>query len=515
MYRIAWIMMGMALSAAAAAAPIGTAFTYQGQLRDGGLPAQGLYDLQFALYDASSGPSQVGPTLTLPGVSVAAGLFAAQLDFGQVYTGQALYLAIGVRPGGSGGAYTALTPRQPLKPAPYALYAPGGLWQASGSNVYYSAGNVGIGTTAPEEKLHVAGNAVVRGSGWPTPGSESRLFLGDGNQYIKSVAGQGLRLGTYGGTDGLVLKEGSGNVGIGTISPQGALHVASAGDPPQLKLEQTASNWARLRMGATGGTMWDVSVGPGATPALSFWNGSANTMVLAYNGNVGIGTTVPQQKLNVVGIAQFDLPTGRVSVSTPGGNPGVIAFAPAGHRRDIVFDDVGLRLLVGNSASAPTVGLDIYENGHTRVQVLEIAGGSDLSEPFDVNSQDKPVQPGMVVCIDAKHPGRLIRSSRAYDRTVAGILSGAGGVNPGLVMGQKGSAADGAHPVALSGRVYCLVDASGGAVEPGDLLTTSDTPGHAMKVRDPARAQGAVLGKAMSSLAAGRKGLVLVLVTLQ
>jgi hypothetical protein len=149
------------------------------------------------------------------------------------------------------------------------------------------------------------------------------------------------------------------------------------------------------------------------------------------------------------------------------------------------------------------------------VQVLEIAGGSDLSEPFDVTSGDKPVQPGMAVCIDAKHPGRLVPSSKAYDRAVAGIVSGAGGINPGLVMGQKGSAADGAHPVALSGRVYCLVDASGGAVEPGDLLTTSDTPGHAMKVSDHARAQGAVLGKAMSSLAAGRKGLVLVLVTLQ
>jgi hypothetical protein len=63
--------------------------------------------------------------------------------------------------------------------------------------------------------------------------------------------------------------------------------------------------------------------------------------------------------------------------------------------------------------------------------------------------------------------------------------------------------------------VYCYVDATQDAVEIGDLLTTSDTPGHAMKVTDFPRSQGAVLGKAMQPLARGRKGLVLVLVGLQ
>jgi len=68
--------------------------------------------------------------------------------------------------------------------------------------------------------------------------------------------------------------------------------------------------------------------------------------------------------------------------------------------------------------------------------------------------------------------------------------------------------------VALSGRVYCWVDASHGAIEPGDLLTTSATPGHAMKAVDPEKARGAILGKAMTGLKEGR-GLALVLVTLQ
>jgi hypothetical protein len=83
-----------------------------------------------------------------------------------------------------------------------------------------------------------------------------------------------------------------------------------------------------------------------------------------------------------------------------------------------------------------------------------------------------------------------------------------------MMMGQEGTLADGKHPVALSGRVYCWVDATKGAIKPGDLLTTSSTPGHAMKATNAAKARGAIIGKAMTALKSGR-GLVLVLVTLQ
>jgi hypothetical protein len=70
------------------------------------------------------------------------------------------------------------------------------------------------------------------------------------------------------------------------------------------------------------------------------------------------------------------------------------------------------------------------------------------------------------------------------------------------------------QPVALSGRVWVYCDATGNSIEPGDLLTTSNVPGHAMKVRNYSRAQGAIIGKAMTGLKSG-KGLVLVLVSLQ
>lgn len=174
----------------------------------------------------------------------------------------------------------------------------------------------------------------------------------------------------------------------------------------------------------------------------------------------------------------------------------------------------GSLALYKGAGGNPTILLDADKNGEGRIttQVLEITGGSDLSETFEIQSPD--AKPGMIVSIDPAHPGELAVSTRPYDRTVAGVVSGAGGVNPGMLMGQRGSRADGRYPVALTGRVYCLVDASQGAVAPGDLITTSSVPGHGMKVADPAQAHGAIIGKAMTGLNQGR-GLVLLLVSLQ
>jgi hypothetical protein len=120
----------------------------------------------------------------------------------------------------------------------------------------------------------------------------------------------------------------------------------------------------------------------------------------------------------------------------------------------------------------------------------------------------------MVVSLDPLSPGSLIVSDQPYDQKVAGIISGAGGINTGMLMGQADSEADGLYPVALTGRVYVMSDASQAPISVGDLLTTSAVPGHAMTVSDYRRAQGAIIGKAMSNLESGR-GLVLVLVSLQ
>ena len=161
-------------------------------------------------------------------------------------------------------------------------------------------------------------------------------------------------------------------------------------------------------------------------------------------------------------------------------------------------------------------GVHVVGNARVTTPILEITGGSDLSEQYEIRGTRTELlpSPGTVVSIDPENPGDLVVSNNTYDRRVAGIISGAGGIKPGMLMGQSGSVADGEYPVALTGRVYCWADASNSPIEPGDMLTTSDTPGHAMKVTDYTRAQGAVIGKAMSSLDEGQ-GLVLVLVTLQ
>jgi hypothetical protein len=109
--------------------------------------------------------------------------------------------------------------------------------------------------------------------------------------------------------------------------------------------------------------------------------------------------------------------------------------------------------------------------------------------------------------------GRLRESGEAYDRRVAGVVSGAGSMCPGIVLDQQGDA-PGRAPVALCGKVFCKVVADDGAIAVGDLLTTSGTPGHAMKATDAARAFGAVIGKALAPLKAGR-GMVPILVALQ
>ena len=178
-------------------------------------------------------------------------------------------------------------------------------------------------------------------------------------------------------------------------------------------------------------------------------------------------------------------------------------------------DGVGNDVQVGSLNPAVT-DIYLYNAGsgthmHAHVGVLTIHGGADLAEPFPMREAE--IEKGSVVVIDDEHPGRLKLSTRAYDTQVAGIVSGANGIRPGISLKQEG-ALDQGQNVALTGRVYVKADASHGAITPGDLLTTGDLPGHAMKVLDHVRAQGAILGKAMSPLRDG-KGLVLVLVTLQ
>jgi hypothetical protein len=146
---------------------------------------------------------------------------------------------------------------------------------------------------------------------------------------------------------------------------------------------------------------------------------------------------------------------------------------------------------------------DVFVKGDIQLE------GNDLAERFWLVGESV-AEPGEVVVLAGDDRVRV--SDEPYDHRVAGVVSGASAYRPGLVLGGRDE--PGRSAVALAGKVWCRVDADYGAIGLGDLLTTSGTLGHAMRAADPARAFGAVVGKALGSLEQGR-GLLPILVALQ
>jgi hypothetical protein len=136
--------------------------------------------------------------------------------------------------------------------------------------------------------------------------------------------------------------------------------------------------------------------------------------------------------------------------------------------------------------------------------------GSDCAEDFEISSAEQ-VDPGTVMALNDE--GKLVQGKQPYDKRVAGVISGAGDLKPGLVLGRRVGHAD-RVPLALIGRVNCKVDADYESIEVGDLLTRSATLGHAMKASDPTKSFGSVIGKALRPLKAGCD-LIQILVALQ
>ena len=136
--------------------------------------------------------------------------------------------------------------------------------------------------------------------------------------------------------------------------------------------------------------------------------------------------------------------------------------------------------------------------------------GADCAEEFEI-SEAADFEPGTVMVINQE--GALQPNQQAYDKRVAGVVSGAGKYRSGITLDKQPSQ-NNRRPIALVGKVYCKVDARYSPIEVGDLLTTSPTPGHAMKAEDPFKAFGAVIGKALRSLEAGQ-GMIPILIALQ
>jgi hypothetical protein len=158
-------------------------------------------------------------------------------------------------------------------------------------------------------------------------------------------------------------------------------------------------------------------------------------------------------------------------------------------------------VMVRDAAGKVRIHLD-GESGEVRTQ------GADCAELFPMRER---VDPGAVMVI-SEDGSSLAPCASAYDRRVAGVISGHGDLKPGIVLGHQPDHGGTHQPLALVGRVYCKVDASFGAIGVGDLLTTSANPGHAMRA-EPGLAAGAIIGKALAPLAAG-EGMIPVLISL-
>jgi len=173
----------------------------------------------------------------------------------------------------------------------------------------------------------------------------------------------------------------------------------------------------------------------------------------------------------------------------------------------------GYGLIVANTNGGKSAAFkgDVELEGHLVISGEIQTLGGDCAEAFEL-ADDCLGEPGTVLV--AGDDGRLSPCSAAYDKAVVGIVSGAGEERPGIVLGGGRSDAQGCAPIALIGRVWCKVDAGFGTVKVGDMLTTSPTPGHAMKAVDQARAPGSIIGKALKSISEGC-GMVPVLVALQ
>jgi hypothetical protein len=293
-------------------------FTYQGQLKDGGVPADGSYNLVFKLFNAAGGGAQVGSTITRNGVVITNGLFTQTLDFGAAaFNGQPRWLEITVN--------GEVLSRQPLTATPYALYAlsgpaGSGPWQTSGLNIFNSnTGNVGIGTNDATHRLTVAASTqeTMRlfrsGAG---VGDGARLNFGDADYvFIEEDVDDALRIQA----DRIALS--GGNVGIGTTEPQADLDVRgdlvlAPGESPVLYTGTTAAESNRYLFLINSPTYTSASGlkagGVLVADSYSFANPGKNDLIV--KGNVGVGTANPGARLEVAG-GEVRLPGGTNSAN--------------------------------------------------------------------------------------------------------------------------------------------------------------------------------------------------------
>jgi len=497
----------------------GTTFTYQGLLTESGSPVTGIYEFRFNLYATDTDLTKVTTGRTNYLVPVTNGLFMTKIDFGDVFHGDVRWLYIGSRTNGNPSDFIPLSPREELTPMPYAMFAAnanslGGQPATAFAPVSGSSAYVARSGDTMTDDLTVQGQVS-----------------GDGSFF---------RAGIYGTSGSLLANQGTGvwgentagGVGVKATSNFGiGVHASStSGDGVYGEGKNGVHGFSATEKGVYGFSASGGASGAGVWGENPVFGGTAVVGKSLYpfpgvNGLPG-GTGVYGESASATGTGVYGANTGGGEAGhfqgavTVNGTLTTLALTVSGAGGEQAYlggDGFGGDVQIGslNPAIMSVACYNAANNSymHLSCSSLTIEGGADLAEPFQITLTDNEILQGAVVVIDEENPGHLKMSDRPYDTRVAGVVSGANGINPGIQMQQQGLL-EGGNNVALTGRVYVQAEASDGAIRPGDLLTSSSVPGHAMKAADHGKAQGAILGKAMSALKEG-KGMVLVLVTLQ
>ncbi|GLH76294.1 hypothetical protein SSBR45G_12020 [Bradyrhizobium sp. SSBR45G] len=378
----------------------------------------------------------------------------------------------------------------------------------------------------------------------------------------------GLSFNDPNGVSRLAINAATGSVGIGVVTPTEALEVNGRIKATQLVIGPWPANPSQY--GFVGVTSLDQTQGQnyallqsssGADLGTTYLNSpvavrlrikNADRMVVTTNGNVGIGTATPANLLEVAGVAKFGSlgigpwPTGgnymHFGVTTlnqaAAGNYALLQSAAGGDLgMTFLNSPTSVRLRIGNddrlvidpgetTSLRPfkTQGAHIIKIGHPSPNGrygndgirgepnlwLDSSGTVFIKQGFQATGLDvaerfpagEPLVPGDVAVFD-EHDRKIRRCDRAVDRRAVGIVSG----DAAFILGIEAEEV----PIALCGRVACKVDADIAPIVAGDLLTTSATRGYAQKVDDPATCAGAIIGKALTSLASGQ-GEILVMV---
>ncbi len=320
-------------------------------------------------------------------------------------------------------------------------------------------------------------------------GNEGDIVVRDGvGRDVISLDGNNAALfaGASGNAGDILVRDGAGRNVFHLDGNNADLYVGAEGNEGDIGVRDRVGrgvfhfygNSADLYVGASGNE-GDIVVRDGAGRNVLSLDGNSATLFVGANGNEGDIIV-----RDGVGRDVFDF-DGSFAVLRVGAN---------GNEGDII---------VRNDAGAEVIHL----NGGTGDILLSNA---DAAENFDV-AESAEATPGTLMVLN--HEGKLEPSSVPYDKKVVGVVAGAGDYRSGIVLDHK-DGATGRAPISVLGKVSCKVDAAYGPIEVGDLLTTSPTTGHAMKVSDPGRAFGSVIGKVLSPLREGA-GLANVLVNLQ